>query len=55
MREMESIKSIVHRRVHHKMVNDKRAKFNQQKRDLVFTKYEYEGLTRAENNYVNKI
>ena len=55
MREIDHIKNIVHRRVHYKMVNEKRAKFNQQKKDLIFTKYEYEGLTKAENNYVNKI
>ncbi len=55
MRRMEEIKQTVHRRVHHKVVQEARMAFNKKKEPLVFTDYAYEGLTKPEANYVNRI
>lgn len=54
-RKMESIKNIVHRRVHYKVIDEKRTEFNKGKKELIFQEYSYEGLTKPENNYVNRI
>ncbi|MDA7837005.1 patatin-like phospholipase family protein, partial [Salibacteraceae bacterium] len=55
LKEIETIKAIVHRRVHHKVMDEKRLKFNRRKTSLVFNEYEYEGLTKTETRYVNRI
>jgi len=54
-RQMEEIKEKVHRRIHHKVVSERRNAFNNTKHPLVFTDYEYQGLTKVQGSYVNRI
>lgn len=55
LEKLDTIKLMIHRRVHHKVISENRAEFNARKKELIFNEYEYEGLTKAENKYVNKI
>lgn len=55
LEKLDTIKMMIHRRVHHKVISSNRAEFNARKKELIFNEYEYEGLTKAENKYVNKI
>ncbi|MEQ9186569.1 MAG: patatin-like phospholipase family protein [Cryomorphaceae bacterium] len=55
IRRIEEIKQTVHRRVHQKVVQDRRREFNAKKVPLVFTDYNYEGLTKPEAKYVNRL
>lgn len=54
-RKMEEIKQKVHRRIHHKVVSEQRSAFNAKKRPLVFTEYNYQGLTKVQSSYVSRI
>ncbi|MEX2597320.1 MAG: patatin-like phospholipase family protein [Salibacteraceae bacterium] len=55
MLKMEEIKQKVHRRVHSKLVNEKRTDFNNLKVPFEFTTVEYDGLTKPQSRYVNQI
>lgn len=53
MRSMPDIKEKVNRRVHQKVVNQRRTEFNQRKIPLEFSDVEYTGLTRSQSAYVD--
>lgn len=55
LRRIEEVKLKVHRRIHPKVVEENRRGFNAKKKPLVFTEYDYEGLTKPEINYINRI
>lgn len=55
MRQMDSIKNKIHRRVHAKVIEQKRSEFNANKARLVFSEFEYEGLSKAQSAYVNLV
>ena len=46
MAEMDDIKQKVHRRVHSKVVQERRDEFNRHKEPLAFHDIEYRGLTK---------
>jgi NTE family protein len=54
-RQINAIRTLVHRRVHPKVVQDKRRSFNAKKQELIFSNYAYEGLNKTESKYVNRI
>lgn len=55
LRQMPKIKQKVHRRIHAKVVVEKRDAFNDAKTPLRFKSFEYIGLQKTENRYVNRI
>ena len=55
VRQIEAVKMKIHRRVHPKVVEENRRAFNSKKQPLKFTQYEYDGLTKPEVNYVDRI
>jgi len=55
LRKMDEIKQKVNRRVHPKVVQENRLEFNRTKKELVFDKFEYLGLNKAQSTYVNRI
>jgi NTE family protein len=55
IRQMDSIKAKVHRRVHPKVVGERRYAFNQEKLPLRFGTVNYRGLTKSQSNYVGLI
>ncbi|MEZ4721642.1 MAG: patatin-like phospholipase family protein [Flavobacteriales bacterium] len=52
MRHIEEIKAKVHRRVHEKVISNKRKNFNKKKIPLQFEKIEFTGLTKPQRSYV---
>ncbi len=55
MRKMPIIKDKVHRRVHKKVVNEKRQEFQKKMPELKFSDYRFEGITTTQANYIRKI
>lgn len=55
LRSMDDIKNKVHRRVHQKVVDVNRKKFNDAKIPLNFSEIEYEGLSKSQSAYVGLI
>lgn len=55
LRQMDTIKNKVHRRIHPKVITEKRSAFNDRKQALVFSEFEYEGLSKVQSSYVNLI
>jgi len=55
MEQMEAIKNKVHRRVHKKVIAEKRKAFNDEKVPLSFSEIEFEGLTKSQSAYVGLV
>lgn len=55
MRQMDEIKQKIHRRVHEKVIGDKRLAFRNKQQELVFSKFEYSGINKVQAGYINKI
>ena len=55
MAEMDDIKQKVHRRVHSKVVQERRDEFNRHKEPLAFHDIEYRGLTKSQAAYVGLV
>ncbi|GAB5539739.1 MAG: patatin-like phospholipase family protein [Salibacteraceae bacterium] len=53
IRQMDVIKEKVNRRIHEKVVNERRASFNSKKIPLKFSNVEYTGLTKSQSAYVD--
>lgn len=53
--QMDDIKSKVHRRVHQKVVSERRETFNNKKIPLSFNDIEYKGLTKSQAAYVGLV